>query len=414
MLTADRGFTIAELVVGMMVLFVAIFALVGALGLGIRLVGSSKQRQAATAAAQSEIEEIRRLDYSVVALASYPAPSSDPSNPDSGVNGHFYNVPADGTSCSAPSGSTCEEIVQDPNGLVTHTSTESIGTTQVTTYVYVTWVDDTTIPGAQNYKRIVIYAKWSGAAVGGIANWVRMQTFVGTGNVVLPTLTPAPSATPVPSGSPSPSPSPVPGACGGDTTAPSGSLSVLSGAGALTGYTNSTQVTVVLRATDTCAPLSGELSNDGTTFGSPIGLSSGVSVQTSWTIPAGDGTKTVYARYKDGVPNTSLPVSASIVLDRTVPSSPANNRKVSCGISGSTRSATLTWDAAGDTNLQGYRVYRSDNGGSYVLRQTVSGQTASDISSKTDNVSYVIRAYDKAGNESANSNVRTFTKNSCA
>jgi hypothetical protein len=138
----------------------------------------------------------------------------------------------------------------------------------------------------------------------------------------------------------------------------------------------------------------------------------------SWTIPGDvDGPKTVWVRYRDGAWNASEPLSATVILDQAPPPAPTNLRKQSCEKSGSNRKVTLTWDgnAAADANFLGYRLYRSVNDAPYAVLKTVSGQSADDVHGWAENsVRFIVRAYDKAGNESGDSNVVSFTKSSCS
>lgn len=101
-----------------------------------------------------------------------------------------------------------------------------------------------------------------------------------------------------------------------NTTAPTGSISINSGAT----NTNSLSVTLTLSATDdtdSASQLQMIVSND-----SGFGGASYESYATSktWTLVSGsDGTRTVYVRYKDTTDNVSSTYSANIVLDVTVP-----------------------------------------------------------------------------------------------
>jgi chitodextrinase len=75
--------------------------------------------------------------------------------------------------------------------------------------------------------------------------------------------------------------------------------------------TNSTEVTLTLAATDYLSGMSQmQLSNDGVNYSAaePYAASK------NYTLPTGDGIKTVYVRFKDKVGNWSAPVSASIAL----------------------------------------------------------------------------------------------------
>ncbi len=99
---------------------------------------------------------------------------------------------------------------------------------------------------------------------------------------------------------------------GGDTTAPSGSVTINGGAAA----TSTTAVTLSLSATDNSGTVSQmQCSNDGATYSTPEAYAT----TKAWTLTSGDGTKTVYAKFKDAAGNWSSAVSATISLDTTPP-----------------------------------------------------------------------------------------------
>jgi len=125
----------------------------------------------------------------------------------------------------------------------------------------------------------------------------------------------------------------------GDTTPPSGSIQINSGAS----YTSTTSVTLSLSSTDNSGTVSQMIfSNDGTTYSTPEAYAA----TKSWSLASGNGTKTVYAKFKDSAGNWSNPVSDSIVLDTTPPSTPAVTDD------GATTSSTTqlhaTWTASSD------------------------------------------------------------------
>lgn len=97
----------------------------------------------------------------------------------------------------------------------------------------------------------------------------------------------------------------------GDTTPPTGSITINGGAAA----TRTTTVTLTLSASDTGGVTQMQFSNDGVTFSTPEPYAT----TKSWTLASGDGTKTVRAKFKDAAGNWSAPVSDTIVLDTTPP-----------------------------------------------------------------------------------------------
>ena len=99
-----------------------------------------------------------------------------------------------------------------------------------------------------------------------------------------------------------------------DAEAPAGRVSVGGGAA----VTGSPTTSLTLTATD-ANPGTGvaqmRFSNDGSTWSAfrPYAATS------DWTLSAGDGTKTVWAQFTDGIGNLSAPASDTIVLDTTAP-----------------------------------------------------------------------------------------------
>ncbi|MBW7957020.1 MAG: SBBP repeat-containing protein [Deltaproteobacteria bacterium] len=119
----------------------------------------------------------------------------------------------------------------------------------------------------------------------------------------------------------------------GDTTPPTGSVSINGGAAS----TNSTVATLALSCVDTgsgCSQM--RFSNDGSSWSA---WESFATVR-SWTLDPGDGVKTVYAEYMDGAGN-SAQGSDTIILDATAP---AVSASPTGGSYASAQSVTLTAD----------------------------------------------------------------------
>jgi hypothetical protein len=99
-----------------------------------------------------------------------------------------------------------------------------------------------------------------------------------------------------------------------DNAVPTGTISINSGAAA----TNNAAVSLTLSATTANAGdpvMDMRFSNDGVTFGAwqPY------TTNASYTLPSGDGNKTVYVEYRNGAGGISSAVPASILLDSTAP-----------------------------------------------------------------------------------------------
>ncbi|HVE93018.1 MAG TPA: hypothetical protein VNE62_12080 [Actinomycetota bacterium] len=405
----EAGFQVLELSIAAGILAVVIAGLSGAMLSGMNVVGMSRQRTAAASLATERVERIRNLGFDQVALTEQPVHNPDPQNPDNAVT-------TDNTSYRV--GAATEPlIVSSTGGAVRHIEDPVLsGPTELYIYQYVTWVDDPAIAGTQNYKRATVIVTWRRPLKGAVSSRIGMSTFVGKGTVSVPAATPTfASPSPSPSSTPTPVPTIVPGICVGDTTAPTDpTLRILSGAGADNGFTNSTGVQTRLQAQDACSVVTAQLSNNGSSFTDVATLPSAKATTVSWTVPGGDGTKTVWARFVDGAGNRSSVVQGSIVLDQTKPTAPGSLRTASCSISSDTRSVSLTWNASTDANLSGYRLYVSVNSDPFQFVAPTSSTSITSTSSKSmQSVRYMVRAYDKAGNESPDSSILTFTKNSC-
>ena len=407
----DQGFTLIELVAAVSIMFVGFFTLAGAFASGTRLIVQARQRQVATEEANGELEHLRNIPYDNVSLAASPSHSSDTGSPD-------YYVNNGATGYDYLHGGTYETLVVDTStpGAVSHgPEQQTIGSTLVTTYRYVTWIDDP-VGGAtaQDYKRLTVVVAYSAADNAGRPHSVQVSALFTLGSVTVTGSSSNATTGTSPTASPSPSPTPTPsGPCDGDTHAPGGDFSFLSGAGSSVGYTGSTTTTVSLAPVDNCTPIQIQLSNDGGTYASWFTFNATTPTVT-WSIPSGDGVKSVWAHFTDGNENQGTVGPHSVTLDATKPTVPGTlSRTVSC--QGSNRTVNLSWGASTDTNLLGYRVYKQTNGAGYLALLTTSTQTASDTHSKgLNSVDFKVVAYDKAGNEGNATNVVSLAKNKCS
>lgn len=457
----EDGVSLIEVMVACVVLSVGVLSVVGAMGSGMSLVGHSRQRTAGAGVAQERLERARNIAYEDLALNEDPAHSTVTGHPDNNVIENAVEPPdatvfddeyrlSDGACATPP----CEEplIIDKANGGLRHLDDPfTLAQTEFTVHQFVTWVDDpdSGVTGPHDYKRVTVVVTWKFPVHSGPKNAVVESTFVTDGTIDLPTPSPttAPTASSPPPDAggeigvgamvgpldgPLSTPSNGTGPCTGDTTPPvlSPMPQLLSGS---EGYLNSTSVQVRVKAHDLeCFPLTLYMANkpsrancteaagyvevqqlDGGTVGGdpPAAIA-------SWTIPSGDGVKAVCVAVRNKRNDVTLARSdawgINVKLDQTPPMTPANFRQHACEISGTDRIATFAWDAATDTNFNGYRLYRSLEAAQYVAIAQTTGTTLTDTSPKNyASVRYVVRAYDKAGNESADSAVISYSKNQC-
>lgn len=180
-----------------------------------------------------------------------------------------------------------------------------------------------------------------------------------------------------------------------DTTPPTGSVIINNNAT----YTNSTIVTLTLSATDSNGVSQMCISNESTC---PSSSWETYTTSKSWTLTAGDGTKTVYTWFKDGAGNVSIVTSDSITL-ATAPAAPAGVTPAA-----GNGQATISWDAL--TGAASYNIYWSTTAG--VTKSTgtkISGITSASYThtglTNGTTYYYVVTAVDGYGESSESSQV---------
>jgi hypothetical protein len=196
---------------------------------------------------------------------------------------------------------------------------------------------------------------------------------------------------------------------GADTTAPAGSITLNEGAA----YTAWTAATLNLSATDAVGVTGYYVSISATTPAAGAAGWVAVTPATSYTgnadftLSPGDGTKTVYAWYKDAAGNVSAGSSDSIVLDQTAPSNGTLTATAGSG------QVALSWSGASDggSGLATANTYKLV----FATGAAPSAQCASGIqiyqgtgtsythTGRTNGTTYYYRvcAVDQAGNISA-------------
>ena len=190
-----------------------------------------------------------------------------------------------------------------------------------------------------------------------------------------------------------------------DMTAPAGLLNINSGAAAV----NTTAATLNLSATDDIGVTGYRVANGSDASGAAtvnVTSTKSYSANVSWTLPPGEGTKTVAVQYRDAAGNWSGNYTDIIILDVTAPATGSLNINSSAAAT-DTRSVTLNLSATDDIGVTGYRVANgSDASGAATINVTSTTSYSADISftlstgngTKTVAVQY----RDAAGNWSGN------------
>jgi hypothetical protein len=137
----------------------------------------------------------------------------------------------------------------------------------------------------------------------------------------------------------------------------------------------------------------------------------------TWSVPLGDGLKGICAVLRNpqgGGLGRSRVWGFNLILDQTKPTTPGDFRETACSITTNDRNVTVAWNTASDLYFSGYRIYRSIEDGPFTLLKTSAALSTTDTTVKTySSVRYMVRAYDKAGNESLDSAIVSYARNEC-
>jgi hypothetical protein len=124
-----------------------------------------------------------------------------------------------------------------------------------------------------------------------------------------------------------------------DTTAPSGSLSLAGGAQ----FVNSTSIPASISGSDGETGLYDMRFANGA---NPNGPWTDFAADSTWTIPAGDGAKTVYAQVRNGAAMLSGVFSDEIILDQT----PPTGVQAACPATTGAEAFTVQWSGSDSTS----------------------------------------------------------------
>jgi hypothetical protein len=176
-----------------------------------------------------------------------------------------------------------------------------------------------------------------------------------------------------------------------DTVAPTGSILIDGGAT----YATSTSVELTLSASDAGSGVDGMRFSDDGSFWSGWEAYAG---SESWTLPSGDGSKTVYVQYRDHVGRVSSVYSDSIVLDTAAP---VGSISINGGDDYATStSATLSLSASeGTSGVDDMRF--SSNGTSWSAWEPYDTDKAWTLPSGDGSRMVYVQYRDRAGNVSS-------------
>jgi len=182
--------------------------------------------------------------------------------------------------------------------------------------------------------------------------------------------------------------------------------------------TNSTSVTLTLSCSDADGCSEMQFSNDDVTYSSPEAYAT----TKAWTLTTGDGTKTVYVKFKDTLGNWSSAYSDTILFDTIPPANPTSCTETHGAPDNTWQTAVsdpaFSWGGASDSGsgMKGYYWYfGADSNGDPTNWTTIAGCDPSAVSPGT----YYLRVKteDSSGNRSSPVTLFTFkygTGGACA
>jgi type II secretory pathway pseudopilin PulG len=184
-LRQEEGISLIEALVAALLAALVTLAVLAAFDTSRRASYRAEQSQVASDRAQRELEEIRRLPYTDVALTSQPAGSADPADPRSRISGSTFALKEDGTD-------TAELVVEGGalvgGGTVTGAAVDpgptpfSSGDVSGNIYRFVVWQDDPACDtpdvcdGAQDVKRVIVVVSLDSTAAGGTRAYTEVQS----------------------------------------------------------------------------------------------------------------------------------------------------------------------------------------------------------------------------------------------
>ncbi len=172
-----------------------------------------------------------------------------------------------------------------------------------------------------------------------------------------------------------------------DTVVPAGSININSGAL----YTSSTAVTLNLSAADAGSGIGTmSFSTDNVNWTA----AEAYAVSKAFTLPSGDGNKTVYVKYYDKVGNTSAIYSKSLILD-TLP--PSGTIRVNNGAPYINQNAVTLNVAAADTGSGLDKMSFSSDNGNWTTAEAYATAKSWAFSSGDGNKTVHVKFQDKAG-----------------
>ena len=176
---SQAGFTVVEVMVAGMLVVIGSLGVLSIVDASTRNTYRSEQSQVVVNQLQAEMEKIKRIPFTEVALTGTPAHSTDPADPAWRVSGTQFATSPDGTDLRelVVNGGALEEGGTVSGGILSHEPTPfEAGDVNGTIRRYVVWINDPKCPdelcpGSQDMKRVIVAAtlettgRWASAPI---------------------------------------------------------------------------------------------------------------------------------------------------------------------------------------------------------------------------------------------------------
>jgi hypothetical protein len=187
------GISMIEVMVAALVLTLGALAMLGLISSQAHNTFRGEQSQVVSNRLQAEMEKIKALPYSQIAMTALPADTSDTSDPRWRMSGSSYSISQDGTQLRpvVVNGSVLYDGGTVSGGTVSPTpETFSSGNVHGTIYRNVVWENDpscpdASCPGAQDLKRVIVAIQLDTTAVGGVRHYQELQSQIADPNATV-------------------------------------------------------------------------------------------------------------------------------------------------------------------------------------------------------------------------------------
>ena len=168
------------------------------------------------------------------------------------------------------------------------------------------------------------------------------------------------------------------------------------------GYTNTRNVALTPKATSAVAPISAIMLSEQSDLADGAWQSYATSM--TFQVSAGDGTKTIYAKFRDGAGNVSQIVDTTVILDTTVPTAPVLQNTPGRVAAAAPSLPIVIATKSTDNALKCYEAL----GGQYAAWTEVTDPITFQLASADSWYVLQVRGKDRAGNTSAAASLRIF------